>query len=577
MKGKSILALILALAMAFGCFACAGGQEAPAAEAPAAEAAPAGDESLAAGEFSAKRGSANESVNHYVEGDEGKVKLADKQKIVFTAQESSGSYDPIRDEQIGELTTQMFEGLYTWKNGKIVPGMAKELELADDNVTYTITLRDDIFWSDGQPVTAHDFVNSWFRELDPVTAAKYVRNLYNIKGAQEYNEGTGSKEDVQLKAIDDTHLTLTLTSPSVCFEEMLTNKTFFPVRLDIVEKYGETWAMSPETCIGNGPFMMKEYSVGEKMTFVKNPYYYDADKILIEELEARFITDSSVELIAYQNGEIDIATHATAETMASYPADAWSYPKLTCMWLVVNCEKDYLADARVRKALALAIDRDALANAVVMGGVTPAYTIIPSTFMDYSAGKLFNETHDPYFHDDPEEARRLLAEAGFPDGKGFPTITYGTSASTEYENVAQAVTAMWKQELGINAEIKIEDSTQFIADRKGGAFDTARYILAGTYSDPMNFVNLYKSTDVNNDSRYRDPEYDALVKKALDAGSIEEKYQYYHEADQYLIDNMVVIPLYYPAYMYLFKSKVAGVGVDLAGIFSFVNAYVVAE
>ncbi len=426
---KKAIALLLAFAMVFACFACAGTEGTPA-EAPASS-----DSS------SSWRTSAYESVNAYKAGDEANVKLADTQKIVFTAQESSGSYDPIRDEQLGEITLQMFEGLYTWENGEIVYGMASNVELAEDNVTYTITVRDDAYWSDGVQVTAKDFVDSWLRELDPATAAKYVDTFKSIVGAMEYNSGTGSREDVGIKLIDDMTMQVVLKAPAVAFEELLAMKGFAPVRMDIVEKYGENWAMSPESCVCNGPFMMKEYKPGEKIVLVKNPYYYGADTVTVEELEARFITDSSVELIAYQNHEIDIATHATAETMENYPADAWSQPKLTCMWLVVNTQREALSDARVRKALAMAVDRDALCESVVMGGVTPAFSIVPSTFVDYSTGKLFND-HEPNFPYDPEQARALLAEAGYPNGEGFPTITYGTSASTEYENVAQAVTAM---------------------------------------------------------------------------------------------------------------------------------------
>ena len=501
--------------------------------------------------------------------------LAEEQKIVYNCVESS-SYDPIRDEQTGETVAQMFEGVYCWDQGELVLGQGKSVEVSEDGLTYTITLRDDIYWSDGEPVTSDDFIYSWMRELDPNTAAKYVNNLYCIENAQAYNSGECDASEVGIKKVDDKVFTVTLSAPSVCFEELLAFKCYLPVRQDIVETYGESWSLSPETCIGNGPFKMVSYTPAEKMVLQKNEHYYGADDIIIEELEIRFITESSVEQIAYETGDIQIAVKPTAETCQKYSDEATYLTKLSTMWLVVDCQDDVLQDPRVRQALSMAIDRQALCD-MLGGGETPAYSIVPKTEMDYSADEYFVDVYAPYFSESVEEARALLAEAGYPDGAGFPEISYGTSSGTEYENVAQAICAMWKQNLGITCNIQVEDSSAFISHRKEqGYFDVARYTMAGSYSDPIVPLALYGSTDSANDSHYANPEYDALLEQARAEGDMDKKFDLYHQLDQMLTEDAAVIPLYYPSLKYLIKPTVQDVGINSTGMLEFKSAYVLA-
>lgn len=494
-----------------------------------------------------------------------------EQKITYNAVESP-SYDPIRDTQSGEVVSHMFEGLTCWSQGEIVNGQAKSIECSKDGLAYTITLRDDIFWTDGQPVTAQDFYYSWMRELDPETAAKYVANLYIIKNASAFNAGSCSAEEVGIEIKDDKTLIVTMESPVSYFEELLAFKAYLPVRQDTVEANGETWAQTPDTCISNGPFKMIEYTPGEKMLLTKNEKYYGADDITINDLEIRFITDSSVELMSYQTGEIQIAVKPSADTCAQYGEEALTISKLSTMWLVPNCQDEVLKDARVRAALSLAIDRQLICDNVLKGGETPAYTIVPKGVVDPTTGKSFADGNE--FKEDVERAKELLAEAGYPNGEGFPVITYGTSSGTEYEEVAQTILAMWKANLGIEATIEVEDSSAFIAHRGEGYFDVARYTMAGTYADPIASLSLYLSTAKANDSNYMNPKYDETLAAARAAVTSEEKYALYHELDNMLTEDTAVIPLYYPSIKFLIKPEVQGVGVNYLGMLEFKSAHI---
>lgn len=501
----------------------------------------------------------------------GDAPAAAAQKIVYNAVESP-SYDPIRDTQTGEVVSHMFEGLTCWNQGEIVNGQAESIERTEDGLVYTIKLRDDIFWSDGQPVTAQDFYYAWMRELDAETAAKYVANLYIIKNASAYNAGECAAEEVGIEAVDDKTLVVTMEAPVSYFEELLAFKAYLPVRKDIVEQHGDTWSQSPETCVGNGPFKMVEYVPGEKMVLAKSDTYYGAAGMSITDLEIRFITDASVELMSYQTGEIQIAVKPSADTCAQYGGESMIISKLSTMWLVPNCEDEVLKDANVRRALSLSIDRQLICDTILKGGEAPAYTIVPSGVIDPTTGESFAAA--PGFQEDVEKAKALLAEAGYPDGQGFPVITYGTSGGAEYEEVAQAILAMWKTNLGIDAAIEIEDSSAFIAHRGEGYFDVARYTMAGTYADPVASLSLYISGGSANDSNYANPAYDETLAAARSAVTAEEKYKLYHELDQMLIDDMAVIPLYYPSIKYLIKPEIQGVGVNYLGMLEFKSARV---
>lgn len=580
-KGTTSITTLLLLVLCMVMLTACSGQSSPSVDAPTntagvgSQQAPA--DSPATGSSDEKLLSVSPSGPAFTASTMTGAPMAEVQKLVYNNVENS-SYDPIRNPNTDELTAHMFEGLFCWTEGQLTLGQAESYEVSDDGLVWTFHLRDDIYWSDGKPVTAHDFEWSWLRELNPETAAKYVYNLtQTIKGAKEYNAGTGSAEDVGLECPDDKTFIITLVTPQLVFDEMLAGKVFMPVRQDMVEAYGEDWSLKPETCICNGPFKMKELIPNEKIVYEKNSYYYDADKVNLEELECRFMTDSSVELMAYETGEIQIAMRTTGDNCLLHIDESYIVQRLSSMWLVVNNNHAVLSDVRVRRAMAMAIDRQAICNSVFKGAEQPAYTIVSNSMLDPVTGDLW-ANYGRYFEENVEEAKALLAEAGYPDGKGFPTITYGTSSGTEHEEVAQAICAMWKANLGITCEIKVEDTSSFIAHRKeAGYFDVARYTNAGGYNDPMLNLSYYESTQLNNDSDYNNPAYDALIRDAINEADIPTRVQILHDMEKMLITDMAVIPLYNPTQKVLMKPEVVGVGMSPAGSLDFKHCYIAAK
>lgn len=499
----------------------------------------------------------------------------DHDVVTFNALESE-SWDPLRDSQSGNLMANMYEGLTEYIDGEVALGAAKSITLADDAMSAEVILRDDGKWSDGKAVTAGDFVYSIMRQLNPDSAAKYAANLYFIKNATEYNAGEAAAEDVGLSAKDDSTLEITFAYPMTENDlyEQLADQTAYPVREDAVEG-SETWWSDPSTCLTNDPFMLQSYTPNDSLVMVKNPNYRDFDSIKIDELDARFITDSQVELMAYKSGELQIGIMPPSTSLAEYEESGELYSKTKASWygLDLNMNEDVFQDEKVRKALALSIDRESLVENVTKGGEVAAYSLISPIIQDLSKGISFNDVEGQQFTEDVDEAKKLMEEAGYPNGEGFPTLTYGISSDSYHAAVAQAIAAMWKENLGINVEIQQEELSTFIQDRHSGAFPIARYTNGSNFTSPAHQLELYLSTGDDNDSFYANPDYDDLLKKAAAAGNVDERYSYYQQANALLMSDMPVIPLFYPVNNYLINTNLKGVGINNGGRLDFTHAY----
>ena len=487
-------------------------------------------------------------------------------EVTYNTLESE-SWDPMRDSTSGGLIKHLFEGLMTWENGELALGCAESITPSDDMLVYDIVIRDDAKWSDGKDVTAEDFRYSWLRQLNPENAAKYCSYLYWIQNGEEYNTGACTEDEVGIEVVGDKELKVTLKAPCAYFEELLAGKVYLPVRQDVVEE-NENWWKDSSTCIGNGPYKLESYTANDSMVLVKNETYREADKVYIEKVTARFITDSQVELMAYQTNEIQVGIMPPADSLGDLEAsgDLLSNAKLTCYWLVVNCQDEAVNDPNVRKALSMAIDREQLVENVTKGGEIPAYDLIPPQVEDSSTGEAFNQDSSEYYTYDVEAAKQLLAEAGYPNGEGFPTLTYAISSGSNHAEIAQAIQAMWKENLGINVEIQEEELSVFISDRKAGKFNIARYTWEGSYADPDTWLSLYVSDSENNDSKYSSSTYDEVVKAAQQETDSAKRFELLHQADQILIqDDMAVIPLFYPVNNYLVKSSIKNLGINPNG------------
>lgn len=450
----------------------------------------------------------------------------------------------------GHVINNTFEGLMREVEGKLQNGMAEKVDISEDGLTYTFTLR-DAKWSDGQPVTAHDFEYAWKRALDPATASEYSFQMYYIKGAQAYNEGDGGLEDVAVKAKDDKTLEVVLEGPTPYFLELTTFYTFMPARKDMVEKIPEGgWAKNPETAICNGPFKLAEYKIGDKLVLVKNDNYWQADKVKLNKIEAEMIVEESTALTAFEAGDLDAIDHLPPQEIPRLKANDPSFqilPLVGTYYYIFNVTKAPTDDVRVRKALTLAIDRTAIVEKVAQGGQLPATGFTPPGLLD-ADGKEFRTVAGDYGIDPQaaqvEEAKALLAEAGYPDGKGFPTIEVIYNTLELHKGIAEAVQEMWKQNLGINVTLQNQEWAVFQDTRHEGNFTVARAGWLGDYADPMTMLDLWLSYSGNNDAQWKNKEYDKLIEDSKKLAG-KERFDLLYKAEKLMMDEMIVMPIYY--------------------------------
>lgn len=516
-----------------------------------------------------------------------------EQKIVYNLGADPKTIDPQLNSAVDGSTIihNAFEGLMREdENSKIVPGTAEKYEVSDDGTVYTFHLRKDAKWSDGKPVVAGDFEYAWKRALNPKVAAEYAYQLFYIKnGAAYYNqEKVGGKvataEDVGVKVIDDNTLEVTLESPVPYFLSLAAFPTYFPVRKDIIEGNEEKWTLKPDTYISNGPFKMSEWKEKESITFVKNENYWDAKNVKLETLEVKLIDDQITYLNAFKSGEIDVIEsppQAEIPTLLD-EGTAKIYPYLGTYFYVINVSdkaKDVdpkaaeaLSNPKFRKALSLAIDRQLIVDKVAQGGQAPATSYVPAGILD-SIGKEFQKDYSSKGAN-IEEAKKLLEEAGYPNGEGAPTITFTFNTDQGHQNIAQAVQDMWKTNLGINVELKNEEWAVFQDTRNNFQYSMARHGWIADYNDPMTFLDMWTTGNGQNNAGYSNKEYDKLIAQAKVELDDAKRTELLHKAEDILMDESPIIPLYYYTNVLCIDKNVKGTYKSPLGQMEFRDAYV---
>lgn len=516
-----------------------------------------------------------------------------EQKIVYNLGADPKTIDPQLNSAVDGSTIihNAFEGLMREdENSKIVPGTAEKYEVSDDGTVYTFHIRKDAKWSDGKPVVAGDFEYAWKRALNPEVAAEYAYQLFYIKnGAAYYNqEKVGGKvataEDVGVKVIDDSTLEVTLEAPVPYFLSLAAFPTYFPVRKDIIEGNEEKWTLKPDTYISNGPFKMSEWKEKESITFVKNENYWDAKNVKLETLEVKLIDDQITYLNAFKSGEIDVIEsppQAEIPTLLD-EGTAKIYPYLGTYFYVINVSdkaKDVdpkaaeaLSNPKFRKALSLAIDRQLIVDKVAQGGQAPATSYVPAGILD-SIGKEFQKDYSSKGAN-IEEAKKLLAEAGYPNGEGAPTITFTFNTDQGHQNIAQAVQDMWKTNLGINVELKNEEWAVFQDTRNNFQYSMARHGWIADYNDPMTFLDMWTTGNGQNNAGYSNKEYDKLIAQAKVELDDAKRTELLHKAEDILMDESPILPLYYYTNVLCIDKNVKGTYKSPLGQMEFRDAYV---
>ena len=481
------------------------------------------------------------------------------------------------DLMAGFIIDHCFEGLLRDRNGKLQPGMAESWKISEDGKTYTFKLR-KANWSDGKPVRAQDFEYAWKRVVNPKTGSSYASIFFFVKGAKDYYEGKGKVENVGVQAKDDSTLVVTLENATPFFLQLTAFMAYQPVRSDVVEKAPEKWARNAATYIGNGPYVLKKFGA-DGAVLEKNPKYWNAKKVKLARIEGSFIQEASTELTAFENEELDILDNIPGPEMPRVKKMEGfvAYPQITTYFYTLNTKKKPLDDVRVRKALALAVDRRAIVDKVMQGAQIPAINVVAQGIKD-SARKDFSKTagtfgFDPKGGAKGDAARKLLAEAGFPGGKGFPTLTLLYNTSETHKLQAEAVQEMWRKELGIQVKLANQEWQVFLDNRKKGNYEIARGHWWGDYSDPMTFLDLFISNVSSNWPQWKNKEYDKLIALSMtQMGKARDASMY--KANKLFMDDLPIVPLFYPVDDFVVRPYVNGLERTTMGTFYMGNVVI---
>ncbi len=507
------------------------------------------------------------------------------QEMVFVLNNEPDTIDPTitNNSFATPFLINCFEGLVTYdENGEVVPGNAESWDINDDLTVFTFHLREGLKWSDGSPLTANDYVYAALRVLTPATGAQYVNMIsdYVVNG-QEYYEGTASAEDVGIKAVDDNTLEFTLKAPCPYFIDLVSMWVYFPVQEATVEANGDKWTTTAESYIGNGPFKVTQITPGESYVLEKNENYWDAANVQLEKLTYRYILDVSTALTAYENGEVDGVRTIPSSDMARLKAENAGVvvaPSYGTVYYDINCSKEPYNDPLVRKALNLAIDREALINNVAQVEGEPAYSFYaPGYVVD---GKDLTEGR-PNFDLSPtadvEAAKAALAEAGYPEGEGFPTIQLSFYADDNVKKIAEAIKEMWEQNLGITVEVSSAEWAVFYDAVQNGNYEVAAMGWSADYVNPMSFLPLLYTDDVTNNSFYSNPDYDAIVDQVKVETDPSKFGELVKQADELVSADYPMLNLYYKSNTYLIKDYIEGVYMTSSSNIYFKNAKVLAK
>jgi oligopeptide transport system substrate-binding protein len=462
------------------------------------------------------------------------------------------------------ITSSLFEGLAAMdpKDLHPVPGLAESWDISPDGRVYTFHLRANLQWSNGDPLTADDFVQSYRRMLTPAFACEYAYLLYNfVQGAEEYYHGKITDfSQVGFRAVDDRTLRVTLKQPcSFLLEIIADHFAWEALPVKVIAKFapldrrGSDWTR-PGNLVGDGPFVLKAWRPQQKIVVARNPRYWDAANVKADEIEFYPTQDLVTEERMFRGGQLDATYELPPNKIDVYrrehPAELSIQPWLSVEYYECNVTAPPLNDPRVRRALALAFDRESIVRHVTRGGERPAYAMsYPGT-----AGYVPRAALIP----NVAEAQRLLAEAGYPGGKGFPPLEMLCNTQLSHQQVAEAVQAMWRKNLGIEVQLHNEEWKVYEDAVQTHHYQIARAGWVADYADPNVFLEIFQTGNGNNFTGWSNPEYDRLFRAALAEPNQAKRYENYQKMDALLVDECPILPIYYYTRVYALNPKIRG-------------------
>ena len=518
----------------------------------------------------------------------------------------------------GDVINQTFEGLTREKSGTVYPGIAEDWDISEDGLTVTFNLRESN-WSDGSPLTAHDFVYSWKRGMDPATASEYawIWEYTNIVGAwdvvgvaylaesEEDDEATAADkaaereklfaelgvenledateallEMVGIKALDDYTLEVKLETPTDYIVSLLSFYHFLPTKQSAVEAGPDgAWAKDAAKVVSNGPFVLTNYTIGGGLTLVKNPEYWNAAEVKIDRIEGKFIDEQSTAYQAYQSGELDFLPDVPPAEVSSLIAEDpnfYVFPLLGTYYYNINMDLELFKDVNVRRAMNLAIDRELICETMGSGQV-PATGFVPPGFLDHEGNDFFEKSGTYGLVPDAskvEEAQKLLADAGYPNGEGFPEFTIMYNTSEGHQQVAELVQEMLKTNLGMKINLENQEWAVFQDTRQQGDYEVSRGGWLTDFMDPMGMLAIFTTDNDYNDPNYSNARFDELLSTAAKTRGAEH-FEALYEAQDILMNELPVINVYHYTDVCLVSPRLQGWDRSVLGTIDFSTAEIV--
>ncbi|WBU65182.1 peptide ABC transporter substrate-binding protein [Paracoccus aerodenitrificans] len=494
------------------------------------------------------------------EGDE----LAETQEYNFWLLDAIKTTDPQKNTDVegSQVLRQLFEGLMNEdEKGAMVPGVATDYTVSEDGLTYTFNLRPEAKWSNGEPVTAGDFVYGWQRAVDPANASQYAwfMELMNIVNASEIVAGDMAPDQLGVTAVDDNTLEVKLTKPTPYFVKMTSHTTTFPVLKSVVDEFGDDWTQ-PGNLVGNGAFVLTDHNLGVTITMEKNPEYWDADNVILTKMTGITVNDQNVALTRYQAGELDrmdIPAGQYPRLKEEFPDEAVSMPYSCSYAYLVNMSdkgREELQDPNIRRALALGLNRDIIVEQVLQGGQRPSYNWTHWATEGFEMPEI--EMAGMTQEDRTAEAKRLLEEAGYtPDNPLNLTLNYNTSE--DHKKIAVVAQQMWKP-LGVNLTLNNMEWKVHTDRMQNQDFELARYAWCADYNEASTYLDYFRSTG-SNYGEFNNAEYDALLDEAVTSDNPNEQYT---AAEQILAAELPLIPIYHYANVDMIKPYVKGLALE---------------
>ena len=489
---------------------------------------------------------------------------AGEKGITVAISSDTGTMDPAGSIALTYLaySVSALDELLTYdENGEIEYRAAESYEVNDDSTVWTFHLREDALWSDGTPVTSADFMNTITRALDPASGSGYANYLFPIENAEAIYNGEADVDSLGVETPDEHTLIFRLAEPCVYFLDLLRLPVYTPSCSEYADSVDSGWDRDPETSLSNGPFCLAEYVPDQYFVLEKNENYWNADAVKLDTITYRFFDDTQSMANAYEAGEADVATSLSSTVMEAYEGtdDLFVTDQIATRYIYMNLNVEPLNDVRVREAINLAINREELCQ-IVGSDTEPAYNLVAKYMKDKNTGEYFVDEAEQPFEEDVAKAQELLAEAGYPNGEGFPELTYNYPTLEMDSDTAQVIQEQLKENLNITINLEAQELQANYSTRYAGDFDLCRMNWTADFADPYTYLSMLLSNSTYNCSGINDTEYDSIVAASNSESDPAKRSELLHQAEQLAVgEQFYIIPLFAMKSVNLVNPDITGI------------------